>query len=395
MWFVGLATFVLVYCVQAQLPIFAAEFGVSSSVASLALSACTGMLALAIVPLSAVAESWGRTRVMTAALAVSAVLGLVAPLAPTFGVLVVIRAVQGVALAALPALAMAHIAREVAPRWLGGALGLLIASNTIGGLSGRIVAGVVTDYAGWRVALAVVGGVSLICTVAYRLLLPPEVAPTPPRVPLRGVAAAVRAQLRDPGLRRLFVISFLLMSSFVSVYNYLGFRLIAPPFGLPVALVGLVFLGYLGGTWACTGAGRLGDRWGRRRVLWPAVVIAVAGAWLMLPDRLPTVLVGLVVVTIGFFSAHTLASSWVGRRSSQLPDGSPAVASSIYLFAYYAGTSLGGTLGGLAFDAGAWPGLVAYVTVLLGTALFLALALRRLPAPVESSGKPHSGPARS
>ncbi|HYH29303.1 MAG TPA: MFS transporter, partial [Pseudonocardia sp.] len=119
MWCAGLATFVLVYCVQALLPAFSAEFGVPSSVASLALSATTGTLALAIVPLSAVAESWGRTRVMTVALAASAVLGVLAPLAPTFGALVAIRALQGVTLAALPALAMAHVTREVAPRWLG------------------------------------------------------------------------------------------------------------------------------------------------------------------------------------------------------------------------------------------------------------------------------------
>src|ERR671914_717413 len=121
MWCAGLATFVLVYCVQALLPTLAVEFGVSSSAASLALSATTGTLALAIVPLSAVAESWGRARVMTVALAASAVLGVLAPLAPTFGALVAVRALQGVALAALPALAMAHVTREVAPRWLGGA----------------------------------------------------------------------------------------------------------------------------------------------------------------------------------------------------------------------------------------------------------------------------------
>src|SRR5918998_5651379 len=141
LWCAGLATFVLVYSVQGLLPTLAAQFGVSSSASSLVLSATTGTLALAIVPLSAIAESWGRVRVMTVALALSAVLGLLAPLAPSFGALVAIRALQGVALAALPALAMAHVTREVAPRWLGGAVGLLIAGNTIGGLSGRLVAG--------------------------------------------------------------------------------------------------------------------------------------------------------------------------------------------------------------------------------------------------------------
>src|SRR5918997_553546 len=350
LWCAGLATFVLVYCVQGLLPTLATQFGVSSSASSLVLSATTGTLALAIVPLSAIAESWGRVRVMTVALALSAVLGLLAPLAPSFGALVAIRALQGVALAALPALAMVHMTREVAPRCLGGAMGLLIAGNTLGGLSGRLIAGVVADLGGWRVALAVVGAVSLAATVAFRLLLPPSVAPTAPRVRLRDLGGPLRVQLRDPGLRCLFGIAFLLMGAFVTVYNYLGFRLIAPPFALPPALVGLVFLGYLAGTWASTGAGRLGDRWGRRRVLWAAVLLAVAGAWITLPDRLPAVLAGLLVVTVGFFAAHSVASSWVGRRASMLAAGSPAVASSLYLFAYYLGSSIGGAAGGVAYD---------------------------------------------
>src|SRR4051812_951742 len=95
LWCAGLATFVLIYCVQGLLPNLATEFGVSSSASSLVLSATTGMLALAVVPLPAIAESWGRARVMTAALALSAVLGLLAPLAPSFGALVAIRALQG------------------------------------------------------------------------------------------------------------------------------------------------------------------------------------------------------------------------------------------------------------------------------------------------------------
>jgi MFS family permease len=149
-----------------------------------------------------------------------------------------------------------------------------------------LIAAVVADLGGWRVALAVIGAVSLAAIVALRdgLQLP-------------GVPAD------------------------------------RPPFGLPPALVGLVFLGYLAGSYASTAAGRLGDRVGRRRVLWAAVLVALAGAWVTLPDALPAALVGLLLVTVGFFGAHSLASSWVGRRSSSLRGGAPAVASSLYLLA--------------------------------------------------------------
>ncbi|MEJ3658404.1 MFS transporter [Actinomycetes bacterium KLBMP 9759] len=385
MWCAGIATFVLVYCVQGLLPTLAAEFDVSASTSSLALSATTGMLAIAIVPLSVVAESWGRTRVMTVAMASSAVLGVLAPLAPTFWALVAIRGLQGVALAALPAMAMAHVTREVAPRWLGGALGLLIAGNTIGGLSGRLVAGGVAELGGWRVALAVIGGLSLLCTVAFRLLLPPPLVPDPPRTPVRGLTAQVREHLRDPGLLCLFAVSFLLMSAFVTVYNYLGFRLVAQPFLLSPGLIGLVFLGYLAGGWASTVAGRLGDRFGRRPVLWGTIVVAMVGAWVTFPDALPAVLVGVLLVTIGFFGGHSVASSWVGRRSTLLPGGAPGVASALYLFAYYAGNSVGGAVGGLAYDGAGWVGVLGYVSGLLAAALVLALRLRSIPAPASGN----------
>lgn len=381
LWCGGLATFVLVYSVQGLLPTLSAEFGVSSSVSSLALSATTGTLALAIVPLAAVAESWGRARVMTAAMVASAVLGVLAPLAPTFGALVGIRALQGVALAALPALLMAHVTREVSPRFLGGAVGLLIAGNTVGGLSGRLLAGAVADVAGWRVGLAAVGALSLACTLAFRLLLPPTLAPDPPAVRLRSLAGPLALHLRDPGLASLFGIAFLLMAVFVTVYNFLSFRLLAEPFSVPSVLVGLVFLGYLAGTGASTAAGRLGDRYGRRRVLWGAVTAALLGAWVTIPDLLPTVLAGLLLLTVGFFAAHSVASSWVGRRSVLLPGGSPGQASSLYLFAYYAGSSAGGVGGGVAYDLGGWNALVGYVSVLLLAALALALHLRHVPAP--------------
>ena len=386
LWCAGLATFVLVYCVQGLLPTLAAEFRVSSSTSSFALSATTLGLALAVVPLAAIAESWGRARVMTSALATSAALGLIAPLAPNFGTLVGVRALQGVALAALPALAMSHVTMEVAPRWLGGAMGMLIAGNTLGGLSGRLIAGAVADVGGWRLGLAAIGVVSLACTVAFSLLLPPSLAPTPARVRLRDIGGPLRTHLADRGLLCLFAIGFLLMGSFVTVYNFLGFRLIAPPFDLPVWLAGLIFVAYLAGTWASTTAGRLSDRLGRRRMLWATALVAVAGIWVTEPAWLPSVIVGLVLLTVGFFGGHSVASSWVGRRASLLPGGSPAQASALYLFAYYLGSSIGGSLGGVAFDHGGWLGLVGYVTVLLLGAIGLGLLLRRIPVAGAGAG---------
>lgn len=383
LWFAGAGTFMLLYCAQALLPSFAAAFDVSPAVSSLTLSATTGALALGIVPISAVAESWGRKRMMTVSLTASAVLGLVAPLAPSFEVLLTVRALQGLAMAGLPALAMAHLSREVHGASLGKAMGLLIAGNTMGGLSGRLVGGVVADLAGWRWALAVVGVLSFGCLVAFRMLVPPPVVEEKPGgTPWRVLRAQFLGHLADPGVRRVCLVSFVMMSAFVTVYNYLGFRLLAEPFGLPQALVGLIFLAYLSGTVSSTVAGTLGDRCGRIEVLMAAILLAGVAIALTLPDVLPLILLALVLFTVGFFAAHSVASGWLSQRAT----AAPAQASAMYLFCYYFGSSVGGTSGGVAYEQGGWSGVVLFVAALLAVSLACAVLLKGVPSRAEAQG---------
>lgn len=374
LWCAGAGTFMLLYSAQALLPQLAATFEVSPAVSSLALSVATGTLALAIIPVSVVAEQWGRRRVMTVSLTATAVLGLLAPLAPSFEALLAVRALQGVAMAGVPALAMGHLTQEVSRRALGHAMGVLIAGNTVGGLSGRLLAGALADLAGWRTAMASVGVLSVLCLVGFRVLVPEPVRP-PRKVALRRLAGDLGGHLRDPGVRRACLLSFVLMSAFVSMYNFLGFRLLAPPYSLSDAVVGLVFLAYLAGTVSSPTAGRLGDRLGRATVLRASILLSLGAAVLSLAPALPVVLLSLVVFTVGFFGAHTVTSGWLSERTTT----GAAQASALYLFSYYAGSSVGGVTGGLAFERGAWAGLVAHIGLLLVVALGAAYLLGRTP----------------
>ncbi|GHI38068.1 hypothetical protein Sviol_24760 [Streptomyces violascens] len=73
-----------------------------------------------------------------------------------------LRAVQGAAIAGLPASAMAYLAEEVKPKALVAAIGLFVAGNSIGGMSGRILTGWVAQAWGWRAALLSVGALAAV-----------------------------------------------------------------------------------------------------------------------------------------------------------------------------------------------------------------------------------------
>ncbi|MER5562669.1 MFS transporter [Streptomyces sp. NPDC002506] len=360
----GVATFALLYSTQALLPLISADLGATASAASWTVSAATGALALFVLPLSALSERFGRTRMMTVSLAVAVAVGLLVPFAPNVGWLVALRAVQGAAIAGLPASAMAYLAEEVKPKALVAAIGLFVAGNSIGGMSGRILTGWIAQAWGWRAALLAVGALAALCAVAFRLLLPKARHFTPGSLNPRALARTVRGHLADPLLVRLYAIGALFMTVFGAVYTVIGYRLTAAPFNLPQGLIGSIFLVYLVGTVSSAAAGKLVARVGRRGALYLAVSTTAAGLLLSLASSLPAILAGLVLITAGFFAGHAVASSSVSHTAKH----GRAQASALYQSAYYLGSSAGGTLGAVAFHAGGWP-----ATVLLGVLAVLGV----------------------
>jgi YNFM family putative membrane transporter len=370
----GLATFTTLYCAQAVLPALAAQYHLSPATASLAVSVATGALAIGVIPLTTLSEALGRTPVMTASLFSSAVLGILAAFSPSFGALLVLRALQGLALAGLQAVAMSYLAEELHRDTLGFGMGLYVAGNGIGGMAGRLVAGLVDDVAGWRWALGVVGLVALVCSVVFRVSILPSRFFRRQPLRVRELAGSVGRAFTDTGLLRLYLVGFLFMGCFVTVYNYLGFRLLGPGFHVSQAVVGLIFVVYLAGSFSSTVAGRLVDRFGRRPMVWIMALVTLAGLALMLPDQLGIVVVGLVITTVGFFAGHSVASGWVGARGRALG----VQGSAVYLFCYYLGSSVGGTVGGIAFGDSGWTGVTVYTGAFVVVVVALGLSLRKL-----------------
>lgn len=369
----GFVTFSLLYETQPVLPLLAGTFGLSPAGASLSLSSATFALALGMLAAAPLSDAKGRVGVLRAALFAAALLGLLVPLAPTFPALVALRALQGLALAGVPAVAMAYLSEEVEPNRAGAAMGLFIAGNAVGGMVGRILVGLLSARLGWKGGLLAIALLDLALAAWFARNVPPSRRFRPRPFEGPAIVRGALASLGDPVLLGLHAMAFLLMGSFVTVYNYLAFALEGAPWRLPPSAVSWVFLLYTVGVAASPLAGRLSDRVGRPRVLAAGAALQLAGAAGTLLVPLPAKLLALAVFTFGFFTAHAVASTAVGRRGG----AEKAAASAHYLLAYYTGSSAVGTLGGIVYAREGWPGVVALVAALLGVALAVAAALRR------------------
>ncbi|MFC5429349.1 MFS transporter [Paraburkholderia denitrificans] len=371
--FAGYATFSLLYCVQPILPAFSQAFGVSPAQSSLSLSLTTAALAIAIFVAGFVSEGWSRRTMMTASLSVSSLLTLATAFVPHWHQLLVLRTLQGLALGGVPAVAMAWLAEEMHPDGLGLAMGLYVGGTAIGGMSGRVIAGVLADLFGWRVAVGVIGVHGIGSMLAFRALLPPSRR----FVPKKGLGfahhrAALLSHFARPGLAALFAMGFVLMGSFVTLYNYIGYRLIAPPYNMSQSAISVIFIVYLTGVIASPWSGRMADTFGRGRVLIAGLATMLAGVVLTLFPSLGMIAAGICCLTIGFFTGHSVASGWVGRLARE----AKGQAAALYLLAYYLGSSIMGSLGGHFWVVGGWGGVAALVGALLIAGLALAATLR-------------------
>jgi MFS transporter, YNFM family, putative membrane transport protein len=373
----GVATFAALYSTQPLLGLLARDYALSASRAAWSVSVTTLLLGIGMLVAGPLSDRCGRTGMIKGSLAATAVLGVACAVAPSWPVLLVLRGAQGLALAGAPAVALVYLREEVHASVHPRATGLYIAGTAIGGMTGRLVAGGVADVAGWRWALAAIAALSGLCALAAAAALPASrhgprsgaaggtgfVPGAGARGGWRLALSAAGRVLRDRQLLCLYLIGCTSMGAFVAVYNVLGLRLTAAPYHLSVFAASLAFCVYPLGSAGSAVAGRLAERLGRPVVVLAAGLFAMAGVAVSLASPLPVVILGIAMLTAGFFAAHGIASGWAASAGQGRQAASQA--SAFYLLAYYLGSSVFGVLGTNLWESGRWPAVAAMAVVLL------------------------------
>lgn len=378
----GFSIFALLYSVQPVLPLFTQEFGISAAESSLALSLTAGAMALSMVFAGSLSEVVGRKSMMLGALIASSLLTLAVAFVSDWHHVLWLRALAGITLSGAPAVALAYLGEEMEPRAVAPAVGLYIGGSAFGGMVGRLVVAGLADLgadfgaglSSWRLAMAGLGITGLVCALVFWRALPAS-RHFSARAPDFGkLVVSLGVCARNPGIAVLLIAGSLMLGSFMTVYNYLGFRLQGEPFWLSQSAAGLVFLAYPMGSLASAIMGAQAARFGRGPVFIVCVLVMICGLALMFPDSLAFLIAGLLVMTFGFFGAHAIASSWAPAMVAQ----DKAQASSLYLLSYYVGGAVAGTAGGLFWDSHGWLGVSAFSGAMMLGILGVAIALTRM-----------------
>ncbi|GBQ28830.1 MFS transporter [Gluconacetobacter azotocaptans] len=387
LFLVGFVTFSLLYCVQPILPELARSFHVGVTGSSLALSLTTGCLAVSIFCSGAAAESLGRKGIMFFSMMSAAILNILAALMPSWPLFLAARALEGVVLGGVPAVAMAYLSEEIHPEDLGYAMGLYVGGTAFGGMFGRVAVGILTGLATWPTALALLGCVDLLAAVAFGIFLPSSRNfIRKDSFDIRYHASAWITHVSHVRLALLFGMGSLAMGVFVTLFNYIDFRLSTPLFSLSPPEISFIFLSYVCGMIASPVAGSVADKIGRGPVMIAGIAMTALGMGLTSSALLPAIIFGIVVFTTGFFTIHSVASGWVGRLALE----NKGHASSLYLLCYYLGSSVFGSLGGLFWTRGGWPSVILYAAGLLAVAGLFSLFLTRYEKTSCSAGRRHA-----
>ncbi|MCL6634915.1 MAG: MFS transporter [Peptococcaceae bacterium] len=360
-----------IYVVQPILPLLSEGFGVSPAVASLAVSFNILALSFALLIYGPVSDFVGRKPVMVATSLLLALPTAALALTTSFPAFLALRAVQGLFVAGIAAIAMAYIAEEFPPAAVGRVMGIYVSAMVASGLFGRVCGGILAGLFSWRVTFATFSLLNLLGAWLMLRFLPAS-RNFKRNAGLFASYSGMFGHFKNRRLVGAFLIGFTLFFTFTGTFTYVTFYLSAPPFSLSTVALSFIFLAYVTGI-ISPAAGTVSGRTGRRPVIGFGLAVATLGILLTLVQSLPAIITGLVLLCTGLFSTQPAASAMVGDNAA-VGKGS---ATALYLFFYYIGGSIGAVLPGFLWTAQGWPGVIASCCAAIAAAFLSLFALCR------------------
>ena len=326
------------YLFQPMLPVLANDFSVSATKINWLLAAGTFTLALMLLPWAFASEIIGRRKVLLISLFLLPAIGLTSLLTDNLILLIISRALMGMALAGFTAVAVAYMAEEFSAKAFSHGIGAYISANSLGGISGRIFGGMVTDHFDWQTAVACMALLSLIGAIIVALVLPKQKQSTLEKSPASQYHRLVIQHLRNKKILLAMLIGGVNFALFINLYTVTGFRLVSEPYSMPISIASMIFLCYLSGTISSRLVGIWCQRFSPILGMLAGTIISLVGMLVASHSSLIVIIIGLNLLSFGAFFTHSLAYGWVSQQAEK----SKSTATALYLVHYYVSGSLGG-----------------------------------------------------
>ncbi|WP_132700195.1 MFS transporter [Reinekea marinisedimentorum] len=364
----SVVTFFNIYWLQPLLPLLQQHFAVSSLGANLSMSASMLGMGLGLLVFATWSDAIGRNKILIGGTASGMLITLLLPFIENYTLFIALRFVQGALLSACPAVAVPLLGDELRKSWLAGAVGFYVASNSIGGVSSRLIGGLCATLGNsWQAAGIVIGVISLIMFAVVYKILPAQRRFTPVPFSLKVSLKSYARHLRRPRLVLMYVIIGLVFGCFVNQFSYLMMVLGDAPYSLPSGVRALMFITFFGGTISASMAGKFAKKHGQLAGVAMGVSIMLAANLFLWEGHLSMMVIGMIATAVGFFFTHAQASTLVGR-SCKKHKGS---AQALYSLFYYTGASVGAFFLEPFYQSWGWAGVVTGTSIAMTTCLLL------------------------
>lgn len=357
----GFSCFAQLYYFQPLLPDLAHDFSLTASYSSLAVSFSTLGMVFGLITMMFIADRITRKKLIATGLLASSIFSVAASFSPTFLPLILLSAAKGFLLSGATSVSMAYISEEVSAANKGKIMGLYIAGNALGGMGGRVIASWIGELFSWRIASGSIGILCAFFAILFLIFSPASVNFFPRKESFKSLITDNIHLILSKALIPFYLTGGLILGVFVSLYNYMGFYLVKPPFNFSPYYIHYIYLMYIFGVFGSLATAWLTRRYNHFAVLKTMLIVAAAGILLLYFTDFRIVTVGLAAFTFNFFVVHVLCN----RIVSEYNVAKRSVTISIYLLVYYLGSSILGYATGIILDTWGWQVFLAGLILIL------------------------------
>lgn len=333
----GLVVMSSLYVTIPLISVFAQLYDISAAEAATAGSTFSIGFAIGCLVYGALSDKYGRKTVIFVGLLCLTLISVLIGSVHSFGWVVLLRGLQGAAAATFSPVALAYAVEMYPVEKRVTTIGFISTGFLIAGIVGQVISSSISEQYGWNAVFYLLAVVYAVTAAFVFFFLP------------KGIRHSASASIWEPikqighvfmqkQLVYCYLVAFVLLMSFVSMYTVLGSYLNQPPFELSKQDILYVRSFGIIGMLVSPFAGRISKRIGIRATLRGGLLVAIIGlAFMGMISNLPLLIIMSILFVGGIALAVPSLVSLVGQLSGKMR----GIAVSVYTFILFAGTSFG------------------------------------------------------